>query len=115
MLYDELISLKSFLPDQNVITPVFALNFIEDRNLQKLYPNVWIALRILLTIPVTVASEEKSFSKLKLIKIYLRSTISQSRLTNLATLSNENEIAEKIDFDNLIKGGPKVFLHVKRR
>ena len=55
-------------------------------------------MRILLTIPVTVASEEKSFSKLKLIKIYLRSTISQSRLTNLATLLIENEIAENIDF-----------------
>lgn len=103
MLCDELISLKSFLPDQKVVTPVFVLNFIKDRNLKELYPNVWIALRILLTIPVTVASGERSFSKLKLIKTYLRSTISQSRLTNLATLSIENEIAENIDFDNLIK------------
>ncbi|KAJ8717776.1 hypothetical protein PYW07_005706 [Mythimna separata] len=103
MLCDELISLKSFLPDQKVVTPVFVLNFIKDRNLKELYPNVWIALRILLTIPVTVASGERSFSKLKLIKTYLRSTISQSRLTNLATLSIENEIAGNIDFDNLIK------------
>lgn len=103
MLCDELISLKSFLPDQKVVTPVFVLNFIKDRNLKELYPNVWIALRILLTIPVTVASGERSFSKLKLIKTYLRSTISQCRLTNLATLSIENEIAENIDFDNLIK------------
>ena len=53
MLCDELISLKSFLPDQNVVTPVFILNFIKDRNLQELQPNVWIALRILITIPVT--------------------------------------------------------------
>ncbi|XP_052754162.1 LOW QUALITY PROTEIN: 52 kDa repressor of the inhibitor of the protein kinase-like [Galleria mellonella] len=103
MLCDELVSLKSFLPDQKVVTPVFVLNFIKDRNLQELYPNVWIALRILLTIPVTAASGERSFSKLKLIKTYLRLTISQSRLTNLATLSIENEIAENIDFDNLIK------------
>ena len=50
-----------------------------------------------------VAGGERSFSKLKLIKTYLWSKISQSRLTNLATLSNENEIAENIDFDNLIK------------
>jgi hypothetical protein len=33
MLCDELVSLKSFLPDQNVITPVFVSNFIIDRNL----------------------------------------------------------------------------------
>lgn len=38
-------------------------------------------MRILLSIPVTVASGERGFSKLKLIKTYLRSTISQSRLT----------------------------------
>ena len=38
MLCDELISLKSFLPGQNVITPVFVLNFIDDRKLQGLYP-----------------------------------------------------------------------------
>lgn len=103
MLCDELISLKSFLPDQDDVTPIYILNFIKDHNIQELYPNVWIALRILITIPVTVASGERSFSKLKLIKTYLRSTISQSRLTNLATLSIENEIAENIDFGVLIR------------
>ena len=40
------------------------------------FPNVWIAYRILLTIPVIVASAERSFSKLKLIKSYIRSTMS---------------------------------------
>lgn len=52
-------------------------------------------------IPVTVASWNGNFSKLKLIKTY--PTVSQSRLTNLATLSTENEIAENIDFECLIK------------
>ena len=85
-----------------MVTPVFVLNFIKDRNLQELYPNVRIVLRILLTLLVTVASGERNFSKLKLIKTYLQSTISQSRLTSLATLTIENEIAEKIDFDKLM-------------
>ena len=40
------------------------------------FPNTCIAYRILFTIPVTVASAEKSLSKLKLIKLYLRSTMS---------------------------------------
>ena len=47
------------------------------------YPNISIAYRILFTVPVTVASAEKSFSKLKLLKNYLRSTMSQERLNSL--------------------------------
>ncbi|XP_050059883.1 uncharacterized protein LOC114132402 [Aphis gossypii] len=45
------------------------------------FPNINIALRILLTIPVASAGAERAFSKLKIIKNYLRSTISQDRLS----------------------------------
>ena len=60
-------------------------------------------MRILLTIPVTVASGERSFSKLKLIKTYLRSKMTQDRLSSLGTLSIENDIAENLDFSALMK------------
>jgi hypothetical protein len=53
-------------------------------------------------IPVTVASAEKTFSKLKLIKSYLRSTMSQERLSGLAILSIEKNMLEKIDYKSLI-------------
>ena len=45
-----------------------ALRFIYDHGLNTAVPNVAIALHITLTIPVTVASGQRSFSKLKLIK-----------------------------------------------
>jgi hypothetical protein len=35
------------------------------------YPNVSISYRILLIVPVTITSAERSFSKLKLLKNYL--------------------------------------------
>lgn len=54
-------------------------------------PDVATAVKLFLTIPVTVASAERSFSKLKLIKNYLRSTMSQERLSGLSILSIENE------------------------
>ena len=66
------------------------------------FPNTWIAYRILLTIPVTVASGERSFSKLKLIKSYLRSTMSQERLNGLAMLSIEKDMVDKLDYTSLI-------------
>ncbi|KAL9686151.1 hypothetical protein QQ045_023606 [Rhodiola kirilowii] len=58
--------------------------------------------RIMLTVPVTVASAERSFSKLKILKSYLRSTMSQERLNALALISIEHEFLEKLDYDRLI-------------
>jgi hypothetical protein len=66
------------------------------------FPNASIAYRILLTIPITVASAEKSFSKLKLLKSYLRSIMSQERLNGLAILSIEQDLLENIEYKNLI-------------
>ena len=53
-------------------------------------------------LPVSVATAERSFSKLKLIKSYLRSTIGQKRLCSLASLSIESDIAEKLDYESVI-------------
>ena len=64
--------------------------------------NTCIAYRILLTIPFTVASAEKSFSKLKLIKSYLKLTMFQERSSGLAILSIENEMLEELEYKNLI-------------
>ena len=68
----------------------------------KFFSNICIALRILLTIPVTVAFVGRSFSKLKLIKSYLRSTMSQERLSGLAILSIEKKMLVKLEYKNSI-------------
>jgi hypothetical protein len=56
----------------------------------------------LFTIPVTVASDERSFSKLKLLKNYLRSSMSQERLNGLATLCIEKDKLDEINTDDII-------------
>jgi hypothetical protein len=55
-----------------------------------------------LTIPVTVASAERSFSKLKIIKNYLRSTMSQIRLSSFSIISIEKKIAKEINTSDII-------------
>ena len=62
------------------LKPLELLNLLTDYKLCEIFPNVCVSLRILLTIPATVASAERSFSKLKLMKNLLRSTMSQTNL-----------------------------------
>ncbi|KAL4119494.1 hypothetical protein QTP88_012301 [Uroleucon formosanum] len=78
------------------------LNFIYKNKLQDAYPNISVAYQIYLTMPVTSVSCERSFSKLKLIKTYLRSTTEQARLNHLSILSIENKIARQINYEDII-------------
>ena len=71
------------MPKEN-IGPVEILNFLKQHDF---FPNASITYRVLLTIPVTVASAERSFSKLKLLKSYMRTTMTHQRLSDLATLA----------------------------
>ena len=56
-----------------------------------------------MTVPVTVGTAERFFSKLKLIKKFLRSSMSQERLSDLALLLIENEQAKNFDFRKVIQ------------
>ncbi|KAL7372369.1 hypothetical protein ABVT39_015108 [Epinephelus coioides] len=48
------------------------------------------------------AGGERAFSKLKLVKNYLRSTMGQDRLNSLVILSIESQLAKQLDFTDLI-------------
>jgi hypothetical protein len=64
--------------------------------------HLYTAFLLFLTLPVTVATAERSFSKLKLIKTYLRNTKQQDRLSGLAISSIENAVARELDVSNII-------------
>ena len=78
------------------------LDYIYKQHILDIYGNLSIALRLLLTLPVTVASGGKSFSALKLIKTYLRSTMSHERLSGLALISIEHNVRRSLDFKDLV-------------
>ena len=48
-------------------------------------------------------SSERSFSCLKGIKTYLRSSMSESRLNDIAVLSIQSDTTNSISFDDVIK------------
>jgi hypothetical protein len=66
------------------------------------FPKTEVAKRIMLTVPVTVASRERSFSKLKIIENYMRTTITKDRLGGLALLSIKKVAASSINCNDLI-------------
>ena len=76
---------------------------IHAMGLNALFPNILTALRIFLTLPASVASNERSFSVLKRIKNYLRSNMAQERLNGLATLNINSDKARQLDFTKLIE------------
>jgi hypothetical protein len=96
--YSELKVLQVSLPDSSMSAPEI-LKFVMDADCD---PNVTVAYRILLNVPVTVASAKRSFSKLKLLKNCLRSTMSQERFNGLVMCSIEKDIFDTIDFNTIL-------------
>ena len=101
-LFNELLVLRMVIPDE-ITKSIDVLNYLSSSLRQINYPNAWIAYRIVVTIPVTVVEAERTFSRLKLIKSYLRSSMSQDRLNGLALLSIESEMADSLNYDKIIE------------
>ena len=57
------------------------------------YPNVLKILQLALTLPSTSASCERSFSAMRRVKNYLRTTMGQQRFSSLGLLHNESDLA----------------------
>lgn len=71
-----------------------ALNVLKDMEVAELikdsemfYPSIKTALAILLAQPCTTCTIERSFSTLRRVKTWLRSTMSENRLSGLCMLS----------------------------
>lgn len=84
------------------LDPFALLNKLAHLNLEEIFINVSISLRIFCCLPATVASAERSFSKLSLIKNAHRSTMTQVRLNDLAMLGIESQLARQLDFSDCI-------------
>ncbi|XP_026482761.1 zinc finger MYM-type protein 1-like [Ctenocephalides felis] len=103
--------IESFSSKEDVRTAQGIYNFLHSNNLREVYPNIDIALRIFLSIPVTNCSGERSFSTLKRVKTYLRASMGQDRLSALALLTIEAQLVQEIDYNDIVD----VFAQTKSR
>ncbi|XP_050546313.1 52 kDa repressor of the inhibitor of the protein kinase-like [Daktulosphaira vitifoliae] len=82
-------SIKSSNTPRNAMEAIVLCN-------SQIYPNVFKLLQIFATLPVSTASNERSFSNLKRIKTYLRNTMSQGRFNGLAMLAINIEVGKGV-------------------
>ena len=64
------------------------------------FPSIFVLLQILATIPITTCQCERCISRLRLLKTYLRSTMTQERLNGLAMLSIHRD--KDFDLDDIV-------------
>jgi len=78
------------------------LKFMIANDTCSIYPNLSTLYHIFLTLPITSAVAERSFSRLQHIKSYLRSTMGEDRLSGLALVSTERQLATEVDYNKVI-------------
>jgi len=66
---------------------------------QNIHPAIWKLLQVLRTIPVTTVAAERSYSSLRRLKDYLRSTMKEDRLNGLALMFLHRDVP--IDADEV--------------
>ena len=67
------------------------------------FGNVCKFLKLGLTLHLTSCSAEKSFSKFRLVKSRVRSTMAQERPCHLLLMPVESDIREQLNMDNLVE------------
>ncbi|KAL4142958.1 hypothetical protein QTP88_005346 [Uroleucon formosanum] len=82
-----------YADDRKHLPPDELLDFIIKSDLhQDIYPQVTKLCQLVLTIPSTTASSERSMSTLKRIKTFLRNTMTNERLSSLSSLAIEKNL-----------------------
>lgn len=69
---------------------------------RQLFPHVEQLLRLLLVLPVSSASSERSFSSLRRLKTWLRATMTQQRLNHIAVLHTHQEELDALDTTSIL-------------
>ena len=78
---------------------------------KEMFSEILQLIKIFYTIPVTSSTAERTFSALRRLKTFLRSTMTQPRLNHAMTLHVHKERTDEIDLDEVANS----FIHVNER
>lgn len=85
--------------DKNCIQSMY--QYMVNTGMLALYPKLGLAYKLILTLPVSSCSYERSFSALKFVKNSLRSTMSQDRLSDLMILAVQDRKLDTAGLENI--------------
>ena len=97
--------IKQALPSVKQVTTIRAI--CDAMNTESVYKSmlseIHKLLRLYLTIPISSSTSERSFSALKRVLTYIRSTMSEQRLNNCMMLHIHKEITDSCDMHEIAK------------
>ena len=97
-LKNEFIVIKSMLQSKTITDEIHFLN--ELIPLRNAFPQTLAMIRSAVTMPISQVTCERSFSKMKIIKNYLRNSMSDQRLSDLTILAVERDIL--VDYEQIV-------------
>ena len=77
------------------------IQFAHDQ--RAILPLTWKLYKLMLTAPISVAKDERTFSHLKFVKGVYRSTMADKRLDNLMILNCEKDLTDSLDMKEVSK------------
>ena len=98
---------KSLMERKNspILSPTMQ-DILEDMMKSKTYegvfPETWKLLNIMMALPVSTATVERTFSQMKLIKTRLRNRLSDSNLEHLMKIVIEGPSISNVDFNEIL-------------
>ncbi|KAL4107855.1 hypothetical protein QTP88_018138 [Uroleucon formosanum] len=104
--YKDFRSINSLKAEIIVLKNCLPINY-NFKDIQKIinnnvYPNLYKLIQVAITIPVASATCERSFSAMRRVKNWLRTSMQQNRFTNLASICIERDIANNIDTERIL-------------
>lgn len=95
---------KNCIQSRNLKIDILGIKQVVTENV---FPNLFKLIQVGLTIPISSATCERSFSSMRRIKNWLRTSMTQEKFTDLSIINIERDLSTKIDKDTIINNFSK--------